>query len=533
MEPYEIYEVIRKIRERNADDPGAGGTPGGLELAAIPLKWVEIISKDRAKTLGRLCEVKPELGLLCSCCMRAGTSRCASCGVRYCSQACRDEDWKRHKVVCKMFAGWDASKRPSEEHFAAIFLPTDRERPELVWCRFMKGGAKLEVAHPDIDRLKSCPMRGTTIHVNSSMKSGRMFLGHGLAVLSVYGLRESDEEALLNINKSIVSLADPGSLALYAGPHLIFAFAGNKNGRPGKGMDVVPQDWRHATDYILLSPKNTFISVTVPESDWFQMSTKINNTMSIIITKICNIENPIETVCAPATYWPIEGPCVPAVQIGLPWKTRYVQDCERGSFSEDMKYVKKYFQFPASERDGELSEWVTASKYRCGSMLVMPLAKHRLVHEHHVLAFNKYLDFALKRRVVPSKEGFLAYWEKYVAVVSKSESLDMVPNPYHRLPRREDLVIPMGGKDDYRGPLMNLLGHFAANGYKMEVEEENGVFVPKDVMAPFDKEGRFEFTAEERDVPGGPSVEMSRASTEVPTPSSSADPVDEQGRLLN
>lgn len=415
MDRYESLDVIRKLREQRANDPDANGTPDGLEPVAIPLDWVELTTKQQTRALAKLCQPSRRLEVLCSVCMSQGKSLCGSCGVRYCSETCRNDDWKRHKVICKLFANWDKSKRPSAKHFAAILFPTYREKPELVWCRLVDHASKLEVAHSDFDLLKSHPIQGITCHVNYSI-TGRMFLGHGLAMVDAYKLGSLEEEHLVNINKSITSLADPGSLTSYAGPHIVFAFRVKRNGKPARGIDVVPGDWRHATDYIILNLMNTFISEEVPESEWFQRGTKLNNMASKIITKLYNIEKPIETVPAPRTYWPIEGPCVPAVQIGLPWKTRYVQDSEMVSFSEEnwtfteeMKYVKKYFHRPAAENYGELSGWATVSKFRCGSMIVLPLAKHRIVHQHHVLAFNKYLDYSLKRRVVPSKEGFMEY----------------------------------------------------------------------------------------------------------------------------
>lgn len=527
MENYATLEIVRKLRERRANDPGTNGTPHGLGPVTILLDWAKVTSRDYEKVLRRLCQQTPQLEAICSVCLRPGAFRCRSCGVHYCSEACRDNDWKRHKVVCKLFANWDKSKRPSERHFTALIFPTYREKPELVWCRLVCHASKLEVAHSDFDVLDSLPMRGVTSHVNTSI-TGRMFLGHGLAMLDVYQLRHLEEEHLANINESIMSLADPGSLTSYAGPHIVFAFKANRKGRPGRGIDVVPADWRHTTDYIILNLMNTFISEPVSESEHFQTGTKLNNIRSRIITKLYNIVKPVETVPAPLTYWPIEGPCVPAVQIGLPWKTRYVQDSEMVSctFSEEMKYVKKYFLRPESEHHGEHSRWATVSKYRCGSMIVLPLAKHRVVHQHHVLAFNKYLDYSLKRRVVPSKDGFMEYWERYVAIVSHRKSLDDVPNPYHRLPQRYELGIHMGGTDvDYINAIMNLLGHFAERGYVMEVEEKGGVFVPRDVTALFDTKGTFEFTDDERDIPGNPAVERALERMRELMPSSSAEDV--------
>ncbi|SPO02948.1 uncharacterized protein DNG_05627 [Cephalotrichum gorgonifer] len=461
MESLELDEIVTRLEVRGS--AAVGSTADGLESVVVPLTWADSLIERRPDVLSRLCKAKPAVDDLCALCMSPGTSRCGSCGQRY-----------------------------------------YRKEAELTWCKLTSDPSGLEIAHPDVNRLSSCPLRGFTAHVNTSLATGRLFLGHGLAILDVYGLKELEKNGLLNFNKCINNLSAPGALAFYAGPHVVFAFEGNEVGLPAKGIDVVPNDWRYATDCIVMKPTNAFFtdlpSLAIPSA----MSTKINNTKSLLVSKIYGIQKPIESVVAPMAYWPVSGPSALAFQIGLPWKTRYVLDCEVGTVSEDMKYLKRIYRPRPRNSSGDRSyDWVTTWKERCGSMIIMSIANIRVVHEHHVLAFNKYLDYSLNRCIVPSRKGFLEYWGKYMAVVSIRSDVTFLANPYHELPLSEELTVAPGEDFQYRKALVNLLGHFASRDWKMEVEEKDGVLIPKDVLVPFDPEGDFEFSEEDRDVPSG------------------------------
>ena len=504
MEYLDLTGIVAEVRKREARYSTTNDTLDDAEPVSIPLHWLDwadTFDERRIPTLAKLCSAKPEIDLLCSTCQKEGTSWCGAYGVRYCSNNCQKQDWKRHKLVCKTFANWDYSARPSNDHFLAILFPTDRKEPELLWCRLADCATQLEATHPDIHRLRHRKPKGHAVQLNASVSLGRVYLGHGLSLLDVYGLTEIEKDGLLNVNQCVRALSAPGALAFYSGPQVVFAFAGNDVAEPSKGIDVVPRDWRHVTDYILVNKNNPSLTVTGVRPA--QLSTKLNNTASLLVSQIHHIEEPIENVIAPVSYFPRGGPCTAAFQLGLPWKIRCILGSELGSFSDNMKYLAPYlYRRPQPDGSGAF-EWATSGQYNCGSIIIMAVGKDRIVHMHHVVALNKYLDYSLKRCIMPSKKGFMSYWDKYSAIRSHREDMRAIASPYHYLPLRRDLTISPGESNQYRSAMMNLLGHFSSKDFTMQVKNVNGEFVPIDVVAPFDTQGKFEFTDEERDAPGG------------------------------
>lgn len=516
METPDLFKIVAGLNEQDARGPITEDAPGDPRPLSIPLCWTDwIVGMDdsRLKALAKLCRLRPECHLLCTMCKEMGDLRCSACGARYCSQKCRKDDWGRHKIICKLFAKWDYASRPSENHFLAIVLPAKEKEPQLVWYELTIERTKFRVTHPDIHRLRARDPLGYAIQIISGVYVRRMFFGHGLAVLDVYGLQDVDKDGLLNINKCLNSLALPGSLLFYSGPHVLFAFEGDDDGEPARGYDVSPTDWRFYMDYLLYNLKNSYIAERPPGELPVQTATKINHASSPIMSQIYGIRNPTEGVVAPLAHWPESGPCSLAFQIGLPWKVRYVMRCEAGPPPDHMKYLKPYLH--RLERKGAPNreyEWVTMSPNRCGSLVVVSASQRSELNPHYIHAFNKYMGSTLEKGIVPSRKGFMDYWDKYAAVHWKSESLGWVPNPYYKLPGLPELVEAPNEDYRYRKALLNLMGHFASKDFKVEVEEEietDGAgtdkvrLVPARIVAPYDVQGEFKWTEEHRKFPGG------------------------------
>ena len=63
-----------------------------------------------------------------------------TCGsTHYCSKECQEEDWPRHKLLCKQFK--NMNPQPTSMHRRAILFRENETRPELVWveCHLMPG----------------------------------------------------------------------------------------------------------------------------------------------------------------------------------------------------------------------------------------------------------------------------------------------------------------------------------------------------------------------------------------------------------
>jgi hypothetical protein len=72
----------------------------------------------------------------CLICEKPNSKLCGVCkSSAYCSQECQKKDWKIHKLLCKDFANFDMSARPSPDHFLGFHFPVDDEKPRCVWMK--------------------------------------------------------------------------------------------------------------------------------------------------------------------------------------------------------------------------------------------------------------------------------------------------------------------------------------------------------------------------------------------------------------
>lgn len=70
----------------------------------------------------------------CTICNGPTALYCVGCNsAHYCSKRCQKTDWPTHKLLCAVFANFDTSSRPTDEHFKAILFPVDQEKPTIVW----------------------------------------------------------------------------------------------------------------------------------------------------------------------------------------------------------------------------------------------------------------------------------------------------------------------------------------------------------------------------------------------------------------
>nr|XP_018899926.1 PREDICTED: ubiquitin carboxyl-terminal hydrolase 19-like [Bemisia tabaci] len=72
----------------------------------------------------------------CIVCLKDNAKLCSRCrNLRYCSKDCQKNDRKIHRLLCSDYASFDASSRPSDNHFRAIIFPVEEFEPKFVWMQ--------------------------------------------------------------------------------------------------------------------------------------------------------------------------------------------------------------------------------------------------------------------------------------------------------------------------------------------------------------------------------------------------------------
>lgn len=71
----------------------------------------------------------------CTICNKPNAKLCTQCkSAAYCSALCQETDWSVHKSLYKAFSS--KGDRPSSEHYLAILLPEQSNKPKLVWVEY-------------------------------------------------------------------------------------------------------------------------------------------------------------------------------------------------------------------------------------------------------------------------------------------------------------------------------------------------------------------------------------------------------------
>lgn len=80
----------------------------------------------------------PSLCLVCTKTVKHECSRCHS--TKYCSPECQKADWAVHKILCKAYATFDFTTRPSPNHRLGIFFPENEPKPRFIWLAYRSSG---------------------------------------------------------------------------------------------------------------------------------------------------------------------------------------------------------------------------------------------------------------------------------------------------------------------------------------------------------------------------------------------------------
>ncbi|QDS73296.1 hypothetical protein FKW77_005806 [Venturia effusa] len=164
----------------------------------------------------------------CAYCAKSGTQHCATCkSITYCSKTCQKSDWKAHKHICKTFAHFDQSSRPSKSHHLAFLFRPDEDKPELVW---------LETERDEEDGAPTGPM---LIQIDQRTKK---VLDDFIQIRH----RDTFLKDGSGLNTSIFKLA-PNTY--WRGPVVAVAQVGQELD-PFQHRDVTLTDFRHVVDYL-------------------------------------------------------------------------------------------------------------------------------------------------------------------------------------------------------------------------------------------------------------------------------------------
>ncbi|KAI3321001.1 hypothetical protein HD806DRAFT_524345 [Xylariaceae sp. AK1471] len=156
-------------------------------------------------------------------------------------------------LLCSTFSQFTETERPSPNHVRAILFPAKETKPRFIWIEQF---SERDYHFPIID----CWLAPYARHSNmiSDMnallaEAGHDAIGHGLVMIGLH------EQPLPNvpINKSILSLGQPGHMKSWFGNQIIIGRQPNKVGSRGITLDdVTLRDLRHAVDLYQHHPLN-------------------------------------------------------------------------------------------------------------------------------------------------------------------------------------------------------------------------------------------------------------------------------------
>ncbi|CAH0393161.1 unnamed protein product [Bemisia tabaci] len=106
---------------------------------------------------------------LCIVCLKDNAKLCSRCrNIRYCSKDCQKNDRKIHRLLCSDYASFDASSRPSDDHFQAIIFPVEEFEPKFVWMQCQDG----KYQHPIVDSFFGSNFQSESLQIQSIQNNG-------------------------------------------------------------------------------------------------------------------------------------------------------------------------------------------------------------------------------------------------------------------------------------------------------------------------------------------------------------------------
>ncbi|CAH0396254.1 unnamed protein product [Bemisia tabaci] len=189
---------------------------------------------------------------ICIVCQKGNSKLCGQCqGVSYCSRACQVKEWRAHKLFCKEYSNFKATKRPSQKHFLAILFPVNDSEPKGVWVK------KGEFYTPDVKSLLggNTPIGRSPIQFNPVVN--RQLTDSIYICYRDEFLFDGSEP-----NKCIASITAlrPGAYTQWLGPIVAYGMVGHAMD-PRVIRDLTMADFKHITDYFISYRYGTQVSL--------------------------------------------------------------------------------------------------------------------------------------------------------------------------------------------------------------------------------------------------------------------------------
>ena len=154
-----------------------------------------------------------------------------------------------HKLLCAIFASFDASKRPTDEHFRAILFPVDDRKPRVVWLhgKWLDDDEDGRYQSPDIGFLlgPDAFAKHAPIQYNPVLK--RALLD---TIYVCYRDTFLADGSKANDSIAAITATKPGQHHDWQGPVVAYGMAGlGINQAACKDLNMT--DFRHVADYFL------------------------------------------------------------------------------------------------------------------------------------------------------------------------------------------------------------------------------------------------------------------------------------------